>query len=168
MTGVVHMTKRTKGLLAVSILLVALMALVAATSNLRANIAAVRVQAASERQAEFDEVMTSALLGDFGDAQYRVPTSTNAADYAFVTYEIALSSFCPLPADWAIVNLTPAEGDVALIRGEAQTVPPFGGRTVTATLLTSAEAAQAERKVWAEYYVFGRFLTANTQGGAAN
>ena len=100
------------------------------------------------------------------DMQYTfvAELSGDAQDYAFVTYTVQMEGLNLFPAEWAVLSLTPAEGDVVIIQGTPQDVSSFGQGQVTATLPTRRDQVQAQRHMWVEYYVLGRAHSAVVSG----
>lgn len=154
------MGKSGKIILAVTIAAVVLFAYVYISAQLSATLISVDVESAAQRQTVFESLSDALENGDLSAVQYSVMESSNPEDYAFVTYTVDLEGYNPLPAEWAVLALAPAQGDVVLVQGSPQTAAPFGKATVTATLLTRADNVDAQRKIWVEYYVMGRALNA--------
>lgn len=149
------MPKYAKWLSVAAVLLILLMGSVYLTAQLSASLVSATVEPATKRAEEFDRLYRAVSRGDLESNQYKSAIVNDPARYSFITYKVSLSSFCPIPAEWALVNLSPNAADVALLQGDPETVPPLGGRTLTATLLTENEAVASPRNVWAEYYILG-------------
>jgi len=149
------MSRITKFLLALAILLLALFIYAYASSSLTATQVNRVVESAADRQSVFESLADSLKRGDIS-TQFAALPDGDPENYAFVTYTVQLEGFNLLPAQWAVLSLTPQEGDIVLIQGAPQEVPVFGGAQLSATLLTRADAADAPRDLWADYYVMGR------------
>ena len=161
------MNKLAKWLSIIAVLALALAVYLVVSAQLTAAVISVQVESAADRL-ETSETLCDALeRGDLDTNQYRQITSDAASDYTFITYTVTLSSLCPLPAEWAVLSLSPLDGDIAFLPGDAQDVSPFGTRTINATLLTTHEdPQQTTRNLWVEYYVFGRAMSAVAESQA--
>lgn len=154
------MSKAAKIVSALAIFACALTAYLLASAHFQAVILSVKVESAADRPDAFRPLAEAIERGDLGTGQFGTLSSDDPADYAFVTYAVELKGRSPLPAEWAVLCLSPLGGDVAFLPGTATDIPPFGARTLTGTLLTSAADAGQARHLWAEYYLFGRLLSA--------
>lgn len=161
------MAKLAKWLTVATVVTLVLTAFLIVSAQLSATVTAVSIEPAADRPDAFESLAAAIERGDLDDNQYRQLFSDNVEDYAFVTYAVELTGFCPLPAEWAVVKLSPQSGDVALLNGAPVDVPPFGARTVTATLLTALDHAGDARSLWVEYYVFGRSMSAAAHDSAS-
>lgn len=160
------MGRAGKILLAVTVVAVAAFAYAFVSSQLSASLESAVVEEAQARQSAFDTIAQTLKRGDLSGVQYRDLTSDEAQDYAFITYTVQLEGANLLPAEWAVISLTPLEGDVVLIQGAPQDVPSFGRATLSATLLTTKDQADAPRNLWVEYYVLGKVYSASVRGRA--
>ena len=153
-----------KILSAVTIALLAAVIYTVSTAQLTAVSESIVIQPVTERMAAFESLQQAIEEGDLADNQFRLMPSEDPEDYCFVNYTVTLSGRCPLVAEWAVLSISPAEGDIAFLPGEAQDVAPFGGKTLTGTLITMRENAEQNRILWVEYYVFGRGMSATIEG----
>lgn len=133
------------------------------SAQLSATLVSTVVDLADTRQDTFDAMAQALEMGDLADVQFG-DLAGSAKDYAFVTYTVQLEGLNLFPAEWAVLSLTPAEGDVVIIQGTPQDVSSFGQGQVTATLLTRRDQVQAQRHMWVEYYVLGRAHSAVVSG----
>lgn len=133
------------------------------SAQLSATLVSTVVDLADTRQDTFDAMAQALEMGDLADVQFG-DLAGSAQDYAFVTYTVQLEGLNLFPAEWAVLSLTPAEGDVVIIQGTPQDVSSFGQGQVTATLLTRRDQVQAQRHMWVEYYVLGRAHSAVVSG----
>ena len=154
------MSKAAKIVSVLAICACVLTAYLLASARFQAVILSVKVESAADRLDAFRSLAETIERGDLGAGQFGTLDSDDPADYAFVTYAVELKGRSPLTAEWAVLCLSPLGGDVAFLPGVATDIPPFGARTLTGTLLTRAADAGQERHLWAEYYLFGRSLSA--------
>lgn len=157
------MNNALKWAFALALLLLIFMGIAYATADLNAVLLERAVEPASARPEAFEKLYEQIARGDLDNNQYAKIPANDPGRYSFVTYTVKLSGFCPLPAQWALLNLTPNPGDIAFVQGDPQDVPAFGARTLTATLLTENEAANTPHRFWAEYYVFGALKSVTVQ-----
>jgi hypothetical protein len=147
------MRRLARVLTIVTMAALAVIILLLAGTNLRASVAGVLVQAATEEPAAFDTIAGAILSGDMGSDQFKKVSEPDPARYELVTYRARIKNPGILKADWVRIRLAPTEDDVALLATPTD-VGPFGAAEVTAVLLTAA-GSDAKRDVWIEYYVLG-------------
>ena len=161
--GGFSMGKGGKIVVAVTVVAVAVFFYAYVSAQLSATLVSTVVDLADTRQSTFDAMAQALERGDLADVQF-AELSGDAQDYAFITYTVQLEGLNLFPAEWAVLSLTPAEGDVVIIQGTPQDVSSFGQGQVTATLLTRRDQVQAQRHMWVEYYVLGRAHSAVVSG----
>lgn len=158
------MGRAGKILLAVTLAAVLVFAYALVSAQLSATLVSAVAEGADTRVGTFDELAEALARGDLSAVQYKELQSREAADYAFVTYTVELKGLNLMPAEWAVISLTPLEGDVVLIQGAPQDMASFGNCTLSASLLTRRDLAQAQRELWVEYYVLGQAHSATVRG----
>lgn len=134
------------------------------SAQLSAVLEDITIEPAQNRASTFESLREALRRGDLAGSQYRDMDGDEASDYAFITYTVRLEGYSLLPAEWAVLSLSPLPGDIVLIQGPPQDAPSFGGCLLSATLLTSAQEAESARSLWAEYYVLGRAHSATVRG----
>ena len=158
------MGRAGKILLAVTLASVLAFAYALLSAQLSATLVSAVAEGADTRADTFAELAAALKRGDLAAVQYQDLKGDKAADYAFVTYTVELKGLNLMPAEWAVLSLTPLEGDVVLIQGAPQDMASFGSCTLSATLLTRRDLAQAQRGLWVEYYVLGQAHSATVRG----
>lgn len=153
------MRKLARALTGITMVVLVFMLVVLVGPHLRVAAPAVSAVPAGEQMELFETITAAVDRGDLGSDQYRVLESRSPDDYQLITYTCALSNAGLLPADWIRLQLSPAQGDIAIFCGDPVDLGAFGRGEATCVLLTRADS-DAAREIWAEYYLFGRAQSA--------
>ena len=116
-----------------------------------------------QAQDVFDEAMDQLALGTFMGREFDAQPSLRAQDCTFLTYTVRLANRGFFPAEWIALVVTPrsgadgAAGDVLQLADSGTYVLGAGSRgDLSATILTTLDAADTQRELEISCYVFGK------------
>lgn len=144
-----------KFLTGITVVIVLLLAYYIYSSNLPLAVS-VNVQRAQERKEDFDKIAMDVQAGDYEN----ISALNSIEECYFVTIDVSAKNFSPFTAEWAQFVPKSVEGDILIVNQDAgpKDIERFKEGHFSVTILTTSP--EEYRTGWLEYYVFGRFHSA--------
>lgn len=120
----------------------------------------VLVTPAEQAREIFDSTVAQVKSGTFTGRVFGNTAGLNARDCAFLTVTVRLANRGFFPAEWVVLDVHPADGDVLQLDNVQANVLASGSQgDVAATVLTTGGAEDTRRAFTVSCYVFGRKVT---------
>ena len=124
--------------------------------------ASMTVRPARDDQDKWTQLYTELTDQTFQGKVLSAAELSDANNFEFRTYSVALRNLGMLKAEWISISIRPEEGDV-IEYGESRgfTLNPYSRGTIAGTLLAEA-GSSAQRVATIRYYVYGRLFEVET------
>lgn len=148
-----------KFLTLVTVLVLLVCGYVIKTSELSVTSGGAVVESAADRSDAFEGIRQMSAVGSDEITMFQNKIEAGAEQYSFVTYTLRLRNLNLLDAEWLQLDITPADGDVLMLKPAVEDVAAFNEQLITVVLMTDRTTASYTRSATLTYYVYGHPVT---------
>ena len=132
-------------------------------SELSVSSAGAVVESAADRADAFESIRQMSEVGSADVIMFKESVEGDASQYSFVTYTLRVRNLNLLDAEWLQLEISPADGDVFMLKSTVDDVAALNEQLVSVVIMTDRMTNNYTRSAMLTYYVYGHAVSIPVQ-----